>query len=678
MFSLRDFVHLKGEEKDFPYIGAIQEFYRCHDKHMVRVRWMFRPRDTHLDFLDSKLSDFGRNEIFYSREEDENDVRSIIEKVFVYPEGSDITHESKKGRVVYSCCLEYIPAKRIFRPLMNTSILSRGAGTKRGNGGKDMMATNGAVCPYCNRTFQTTQGCGMHKKTCPLKQASLSKRETSAPGDEVPSTILSSSDESTSGSSESSSDSESDEPGIREGPMYQAVIPECFEGNTSRRRTPRKVYEDDPLLLWGCDQIYSSFDVDSFPRTFDIGQRIEVTLPNEKKEHFPAIVTMFDQEQCTVDVVLQDGTVRKHVSCTTVSPSVEATAPLHLLHGLTEAEMKQKGSELIPQMWTSADHAKFFRLFSVYGKKFSTIANKFPNKTLKNIYAFFNYIQSRLNITEMTPRKPSRFSECEVCKRKSAAVEMKSCDQCKTVFCSSCHQLTGGRHGRNSRWLCNLCANPSRIQELKSKNLILKKRAIMNLLYSDGSWACAFCTVLNKPNTFKCRVCTANSPYHGVQTLSKKRKRAKEAPESNGSPAAAEACTTENPLVPHPAVLQNHIATANVMAFLSDLHVMTASLAVNKLKKKNIYMQFLEEIGELSTWLEWSVDEQSHQDQFKSRSMVLDRIFSLFSDCVHTHAFSSHQKRLLSRLTSSLKDKLLEFLPKQFALSYRNRKANML
>ena len=89
-------------------------------------------------------------------------------------------------------------------------------------------------------------------------------------------------------------------------------------------------------------------------------------------------------------------------------------------------------------------------------------------------------------------------------------------------------------------------------------------------------------------------------------------------------------------------------------------------------------MQFLEEIGELSTWLEWSVDEQSHQDQFKSRSMVLDRIFSLFSDCVHTHAFSSHQKRLLSRLTSSLKDKLLEFLPKQFALSYRNRKANML
>ena len=31
MFSLRDFVHLKGEEKDFPYIGAIQEFYRCHE-----------------------------------------------------------------------------------------------------------------------------------------------------------------------------------------------------------------------------------------------------------------------------------------------------------------------------------------------------------------------------------------------------------------------------------------------------------------------------------------------------------------------------------------------------------------------------------------------------------------------------------------------------------------------
>ena len=61
-FKLHDFVHLKGVEKEFPYIGIIQEFYKRQKKYMVRVRWMFRPRDTHLNEV-SKLADFGKNEI---------------------------------------------------------------------------------------------------------------------------------------------------------------------------------------------------------------------------------------------------------------------------------------------------------------------------------------------------------------------------------------------------------------------------------------------------------------------------------------------------------------------------------------------------------------------------------------------------------------------------------------
>ena len=130
IYSVGNFVHLKSdmESNDAkPYIGLIRSFYKVGSQELMRVRWLFRTEDTHLHSNQNRdeRHEFGENEVFFSRDEDENDVKTIMQRVYVYPDGSPASKSSNPSRPVYSCCLEYLPSKKKFKPLLDTSVLSK-------------------------------------------------------------------------------------------------------------------------------------------------------------------------------------------------------------------------------------------------------------------------------------------------------------------------------------------------------------------------------------------------------------------------------------------------------------------------------------------------------------------------------------------------------------------------
>ena len=82
IYSVGNFVHLNSgadSPSAKPYIALIQSFYKSGSREMMKVRWLFRTEDTHLhsNKTRNKIHDFGENEVFFSRDEDENDVKTM-------------------------------------------------------------------------------------------------------------------------------------------------------------------------------------------------------------------------------------------------------------------------------------------------------------------------------------------------------------------------------------------------------------------------------------------------------------------------------------------------------------------------------------------------------------------------------------------------------------------------
>ena len=127
IYSVGNFVHLKSdmESNDAKtYIGLIRSFYKVGSQELMRVRWLFRTEDTHLHSNQNRdeRHEFGENEVFFSRDEDENDVKTIMQRVYVYPDGSPASKSSNPSRPVYSCCLEYLPSKKKFKQWMKKNM----------------------------------------------------------------------------------------------------------------------------------------------------------------------------------------------------------------------------------------------------------------------------------------------------------------------------------------------------------------------------------------------------------------------------------------------------------------------------------------------------------------------------------------------------------------------------
>ncbi len=221
---------------------------------------------------------------------------------------------------------------------------------------------------------------------------------------------------------------------------------------------------------------------------------------------------------------LIDGTIRTD----TPESSINAiNTPEHLLYGLTQEEMNGKDNNKfingIPQLWNAFQYHKLHRLHKQFaGEKYGLIASKMKEdgKSQQDVYAFFEFMREREKI-DIRNRKPSRFSQCDICKRKSASSNMISCNQCETMFCRSCEHLTGGVYiGKNkNRWHCNVCSGKSprnsRIRGKKISTLLTRKSnlAVLNLLRPDGSWACAQCTYINLARKKKCNNIVAGKQY---------------------------------------------------------------------------------------------------------------------------------------------------------------------
>ena len=677
-YSVGDFVHLASEDK-LPYIGRIILLYQQDGHSLARIQWLFRPRDTHLKGKGRSKHEFGKNEVFFSSDEDVNDVRSILEQVYVFPEGYKISPEAVGGAKCYHCCLEYIPAKKIFRPLLDVSALSDLPKEAHLFKKKKLKESKAAflsamkevsnTCPFCNKVFSRPQACGMHKRSCGKKSKpqwtenndnSTNKKENSGSSDDT------SSEDETDSSSDESGD---EEPTIRIGPEYQAEVP-CLEASSSnKRRTPRKVYKDDPILLYSAEEQKTSMPVDPLP---EIGDRIEVTLENENKIHFPAIITMVNDDG-TIDVVLQDGTVRKHLPKSKVSP-VNHT-PMHLLHGLTIKELDERGNLVVPQLWSSADHVKFRKLLTLFGTKFDTIAGKFPGRSRKDIYSFYTYIRLRSNIDELHPKKPSRFSECGLCKRKSTSSNMTSCTDCCTLFCSSCQQLTGGQYKLDNpkrEWMCNLCAENTgkrrkslRTRE-KNKTLLtspraesLNSRAVMNLVRPDGSWACAQCTFINAASHSKCRVCTSKAPHAHISSPRRKRKPSKEAPEEgDGKRQKVE-------LVSTPVISANQLVVSDAITAIVTLRnlLFLAKHGGDYEARKQKFGLLLEKLQEFSSWGKWPQGIVNLKTQvMRTRFASLDRFFAWMKT-----TFSGN-----TEMVENAHSRILRLLPEDVEKLYRS------
>ncbi len=341
VYSVGHFVHLKSDDTSRdakPYIALIQSFYKIGQQELMRVKWLFRTEDTHLHSSKNRNQkhEFGENEVFFSRDEDENDVKTIMQRVYVYPDGSAASKQTNPSKPTYSCCLEYLPAKKKFKPLLDTSILSKPPKLKptfdddtensnevirnkkkkkRGGGDNNTnIASRNSSSSSSSSSSRDTTAIGNHDNSShgstlgtAASDSDGSSNDEEGESDPVHSNV----------SSEESFEEEIAE--IRIGPDYQVInIPDAVAKNkdSAKEMGDRKGYDDledryKPTLLYDCNlavvlptrrrstrtrsnQQYSSPNINKKSERihYKKNQRVYVDLPEESKYCFPATILL--------------------------------------------------------------------------------------------------------------------------------------------------------------------------------------------------------------------------------------------------------------------------------------------------------------------------------------------------------------------------------------------------
>ena len=301
--------------------------------------WLFRTEDTHLhsNKTRDKIHDFGENEVFFSRDEDENDVKTILQRVYVYPDGSAASKQTNPSKPTYSCCLEYIPAKKKFQPLIDTSILSKP--------------------PRMKPTFNGEKGDNSTVTNDKAQSKRLKKKNTT---DEN-----SSNESSESESSVSSDDLSHVAAEIRIGPDYQVMnLPKPNFVSTEKGNETSESNRSGPTLLYDCKtNMLKNAESSNSDKGYVLHQRVYVNLERESKFNFPAIVlgsrdNSVGQSNTVVDVRLIDGALRSLPKGDVNSIS---DVPEHLLYGLTKAELETQSSPVRNIFPSCGQHLIFTR-----------------------------------------------------------------------------------------------------------------------------------------------------------------------------------------------------------------------------------------------------------------------------------------------------------------------------
>ena len=339
IYSVGNFVHLNSgadSPSAKPYIALIQSFYKSGSREMMKVRWLFRTEDTHLhsNKTRDKIHDFGENEVFFSRDEDENDVKTILQRVYVYPDGSAASKQTNPSKPTYSCCLEYIPAKKKFTPLIDTSILSKPPRMKptfNGEKGDNSTVTNDKA--RSKRLKRKKQQMKIQMKILQMKarRAKVALVATTR-------AIVAE---------------------IRIGPDYQVMnLPKPNFVSTEKGNETSESNRSGPTLLYDCKtNMLKNAESSNSDKGYVLHQRVYVNLERESKFKPLYFNNSIDQSNTVVDVRLIDGTLRSLPKGDVNSIS---DVPEHLLYGLTKAELETQSSPArnrIPQLWTTSEKA---------------------------------------------------------------------------------------------------------------------------------------------------------------------------------------------------------------------------------------------------------------------------------------------------------------------------------
>eukprot|EP00943_MAST-04B_sp_MAST-4B-sp1_P000998 g998.t1 len=723
VYSVGNFVHLNSDDTSRdakPYIALIQSFYKIGQKELMRVKWLFRTEDTHLHSSKNRNQkhEFDENEVFFSRDEDENDVKTIMQRVYVYPDGSAASKQTNPSKPTYSCCLEYLPAKKKFKPLLDTSILSTPPKLKptfdddtensnavirkkkkkeRGGGANNtnITTTNSSSSSSSSSSRDTTAIGNIDKSSHgrTLRSAASDSDGSSNDGEGESDAVHSSV------SSEESFEEEITE--IRIGPDYQVTnIPDVVVNNKDigKEQGDRTGYDDledryKPTLLYDCNLVVatpirrrsartSSNQQKSSTNTkkmserkhYKKNQRVYVDLPEESKYCFPATILSHDIHKRRAKLQLIDGTIRTD----TPESSINAiNAPEHLLYGLSLEEMNGKDNNKaingIPQLWNAFQYHKLHRLHKQFaGEKYDLIASKMKEdgKSERDVYAFFEFMREREKVS-IRNRKPTRFSQCDICKRKSASSNMISCNQCETMFCRSCEQLTGGVYvGKNkTRWHCNVCSGKSprnsRIRGKKISTLLTPKSkiAVLNLLRPDGSWACAQCTYINPARKKKCNICKARAPFSSASTSIKRKRN-----HLNGSSSSSGRKRPKTTALPGSPVIHDNqrVLLASVQYITKLKHYIfkeNQSSLVDLDGKKKMFMDILQKLKLFSNWKPWPDTSNLNQLEVQERFVIFDSIQDLFKK--HGALKQAHREELT--------EDFLSFFPEKIRTLYKEK-----
>ena len=269
-------------------------------------------------------------------------------------------------------------------------------------------------------------------------------------------------------------------------------------------------------------------------------------------------------------------------------------------------------------------------------------------------------------------KKPLRFSSCDVCKRKSVAVNMKSCNRCDSIFCSSCETLTGGTYFGNdkTKWLCNVCSGKApKTRNFKGNQfspLYKKKSRIvaMNLVRPDGSWACAQCTYINSPSKRKCDICKARAPFSPVRSsLKRRRGGGRKDRESGRSNKKA-----KNAVLPASPIVQNNQSTLiAAVEFISKLkrciYKGNQNCSVSVKVKNDMFKNVLKKLKVFSGWNDWPETLDLDNATIKTRLATIDTLQS---------SLRNHGILPLTKIEELMQD-IFSFFPLDFSKLHKNR-----
>ena len=152
----------------------------------------------------------------------------------------------------------------------------------------------------------------------------------------------------------------------------------------------------------------------------------------------------------------------------------------------------------------------------------------------------------------------------------------------------------------------------------------------MNLVRSDGSWACAQCTYINLPSMRKCNICKARAPFSPARSsLKRRRGGGRKARDSDGRPKKKANSVV---LPASPIIENNQSSLIAAVDFISKLKRyicrgnQNSSLSVKA--KNDMFVNILEKLKVFSEWNDWPEALALEDSTIETRLVAIDTIQS--------------------------------------------------